>query len=159
MLFWFLLYNKGASLAAQLVKHLPSMWETWVQFLGWEDPLEEGMATHSSILAWRIPMDRGVWPAQQSDSVIHIHIRSYSFPLWFATGYWIYFLVLQNGTLLFIHEWMLFIHPVYDSLHLLIPKLLIHLSPTPSLPWQPQLCSLWLWVCFCFINMFICVVF
>ena len=39
------------------------MQETWVQSLGWEDPLEEGMATHSSILAWRIPMDKGVWRA------------------------------------------------------------------------------------------------
>ena len=39
------------------------MLETWVQFLGWEDPLEEGMATHSSILAWRIAMDRGAWQA------------------------------------------------------------------------------------------------
>ena len=37
------------------------MRETWVQSLGWEDPLEEGMATHSTILAWRIPMDRGAW--------------------------------------------------------------------------------------------------
>ena len=37
--------------------------ETWVQFLGWEDPLEEGMATHSGILAWRIPIDRGAWQA------------------------------------------------------------------------------------------------
>ena len=37
------------------------MWETWVQSLGWEDPLEEGMAIHSSTLAWRIPMDRGAW--------------------------------------------------------------------------------------------------
>ena len=45
----------GASLIAQLVKNLPAMWETWVQSLGWEDPLEEGMATHSSILAWRVP--------------------------------------------------------------------------------------------------------
>ena len=44
-----------ASLVAQLVNNLPAMWETWVQSLGWEDPLEEGMATHSSILAWRIP--------------------------------------------------------------------------------------------------------
>ena len=44
-----------ASLVAQLVKNVPAMWETWVQSLGWEDPLEEGMATHSSILAWRIP--------------------------------------------------------------------------------------------------------
>ena len=39
----------------QMVKNLPTMQETWVQFLGWEDPLEKGMATHSSILAWRIP--------------------------------------------------------------------------------------------------------
>ena len=43
------------SLVVQMVKNLPAMWETWIQSLGWEDPLEEGMATHSSILAWRIP--------------------------------------------------------------------------------------------------------
>ena len=52
-----------ASLVAQMVKNPPATWETWVQFLGWEDPLEEGMATHSSVLAWRIPMDRGTWGA------------------------------------------------------------------------------------------------
>ena len=44
-----------ASLIAQLVKNLPAMWETWVRSLGWEDPLEKGVATHSSILAWKIP--------------------------------------------------------------------------------------------------------
>ena len=44
-----------ASPVAQTVKNPPAMQETWVQFLGWEDPLEKGMATHSSILAWRIP--------------------------------------------------------------------------------------------------------
>ena len=44
-----------ASLVAHLVKNPPTMWETWVRSLGWEDPLEEGMATHSSILAWRLP--------------------------------------------------------------------------------------------------------
>ena len=44
-----------ASLVAQLVKNPPSMQETWVWSLGWEDPLEKGKATHSSILAWRIP--------------------------------------------------------------------------------------------------------
>ena len=49
------------SLVAQRVKYLPAMWDTWVQSLGWDDPLEEGMAAHSSILAWRIPMDRGAW--------------------------------------------------------------------------------------------------
>ena len=46
-----------------MLKRLPPMRETCVQSLGWEDALEEGMATHSSILAWRIPMDRGAWQA------------------------------------------------------------------------------------------------
>ena len=50
-----------ASLLAQTVKNPPAMRETWVPSLGWEDPLEEGMATHSSILTWKIPMDRGTW--------------------------------------------------------------------------------------------------
>ena len=50
-----LIILKRASLVAQLVKNLLAMWETWVQSLGWEDPLEKGKATHSSILAWRIP--------------------------------------------------------------------------------------------------------
>ena len=45
----------GGFPVAQLVKNLPAMWETWVQSLGWEDPLEKRKATHSSILAWRIP--------------------------------------------------------------------------------------------------------
>ena len=47
-------------MVAQAVKNPPAMRATWVQSLGWEDPLEEGMATHSPVLAWRIPMDRGV---------------------------------------------------------------------------------------------------
>ena len=59
-----------------MVKNLPGMQETWVQSLGWEDPLKEGMAIHSSILAWRIPMDRGArwanvrgvtWASQELD--------------------------------------------------------------------------------------------
>ena len=58
-----LLQCSWVSLVAQMVKNLPAMWETWVQCLGWEDPLEEGMATYSGVLAWRIPMDRGVWRA------------------------------------------------------------------------------------------------
>ena len=49
----------GASLMAQMAKNLPAMRETWVRFPSWEGPLEEGMAAHSSILAWRMPMDRG----------------------------------------------------------------------------------------------------
>ena len=47
--------EEWASLVAQLVKNPPAMWETWVRPLGWEDPLEKGKATHSSILTWRIP--------------------------------------------------------------------------------------------------------
>ena len=50
-----------ASLVAQTVKNPPAMQETWVWSLGWEDSLEEDMATHSSILAWRSPMNRGTW--------------------------------------------------------------------------------------------------
>ena len=51
----------GGSLEAQLVKNLSTMRETWVWSLGWEDPLEKAIATHSSILAWRISMDRRAW--------------------------------------------------------------------------------------------------
>ena len=52
-----------ASLATQMVKNLPAMRETWVRSLDWEDPLEEGMITHSSILVWIIPIDKGAWQA------------------------------------------------------------------------------------------------
>ena len=45
----------GASLVAQMVKHLPAMWGTWIRSLGWEDPLEKAMAPDSSTLAWKIP--------------------------------------------------------------------------------------------------------
>ena len=54
-----MLYILCASQVTQMVKNLPAMQETWVRSLGWEDPLKEGLATHSSILAWRIPVDRG----------------------------------------------------------------------------------------------------
>ena len=60
-----------ASLVAQSVKNLPAMRETWVRSLGCEDPLEEGMTTHSSILAWRIPKDRGAcgpWGCKELDT-------------------------------------------------------------------------------------------
>ena len=55
-----------------MVKNPPAMQETWVGSLGWEDPLEEGMATHYNILAWRIPMDRGAWWA-----TIHVVAKSW----------------------------------------------------------------------------------
>ena len=59
-----------------MVQNLPAMWETRVQSLGQEDPLEKGMATHSGILAWRIPKDRGAWRATvhgvaESDTTKH----------------------------------------------------------------------------------------
>ena len=50
-----------ASLVAQTVKNLPAMQQTWVRFLGWDDSLKRGMATHSSVLTWRNAMDRGAW--------------------------------------------------------------------------------------------------
>ena len=56
-----------ASLVAQLVKNLPAMWETWTGSLGWEEPLEKGKATHSSILAWRIAWT--VWGRKESDTI------------------------------------------------------------------------------------------
>ena len=55
------LKKKKTFLVTQTVKNPPAMQETWVQSLGWEDPLEESMAIHSSILARRIPMDRRAW--------------------------------------------------------------------------------------------------
>ena len=57
-----ILHHFMASLVAQMIKNLPALWETWVQFLGQGDPLEKDMATPSSILAWRIPQT-GAWTA------------------------------------------------------------------------------------------------
>ena len=63
-----------ASLVAQLVKNLPAMQETWVRSLGWEDNLEKGKATHSSILAWRIPWT--VWSmGSQSDTTEQLSLH------------------------------------------------------------------------------------
>ena len=75
-----------ASLVAEIVKNLPAMQETQVQSLGWEDPLEEGTTTHSSILAWRSPWMRSLsgyspWSCKESDMIeqlTHIHIQSKS---------------------------------------------------------------------------------
>ena len=65
-----------AYLVAQRLKHLPAMPETWVQFLGWEDPLEREMATHSSILAWRIPqMSPGGHKELDVTKVLNFHFH------------------------------------------------------------------------------------
>ena len=60
--------NLGAFLVAQLVKNPPAMWETWVWSLGWEDPLEKGKATHSSILVRRIPWPYSPWGQKELDT-------------------------------------------------------------------------------------------
>ena len=57
------LQYSSAYLVAQMVKNPPAMWETWVQSLDWEDLLEESLTTHSSIVAWRILMNREAWQA------------------------------------------------------------------------------------------------
>ena len=66
-----------ASLVAPLVYNLPAMWEIWVRSLGWEDPLEKGKATHSSILAWRIPWItvHGIAKSQTQLSDFHLGYR------------------------------------------------------------------------------------
>ena len=77
-----------ASLVAQLVKSLPAMWEIWVQFLGWEDLLEKGKATQSSILTWRIPWT--VWSIGSQRvghdwvtfTSLHIAVKMNYFNLW-----------------------------------------------------------------------------
>ena len=55
--------KNNENLVAQMIKNPPAVQETWIRSLVWEDPLEEGMATYSSILAWRIPVDRRAWQA------------------------------------------------------------------------------------------------
>ena len=69
-----------ASLVVQLVKSPPTMQETWVQSLGWEDPLEKGAATHFSILAWRTV--HGVTKSQSQLSDFHLRILSFSPSFW-----------------------------------------------------------------------------
>ena len=80
-----------ASLVAQTVKNPPAIQEIWVQFLGCEDPLEEDRAIHSSILAWRIPTDRGAWRATvhriaESDTTEGLntaHVYTYTYIFFF----------------------------------------------------------------------------
>ena len=88
-------YVDWASLVTQTVKNPPAMQETWVRSLGWEDPPEEGMATHSCILAWRIPTDRGAWQAKSMgwQRVGHDWATKYILDVFFFFKYlFIYFL-------------------------------------------------------------------
>ena len=77
------MYLSGASLVAQMVKNLPAMQETWVQYLGGEDPLEKEMTAHSSIFAWRIPwteepgglQSKGIKELDRNKQLTHTHIH------------------------------------------------------------------------------------
>ena len=84
------------SMEAQRVKNPPAMQKTWVWSLGQEDPLEVGMATHYSILAWRIPVDRGAWQSTR-DRVAKSQRR-----LRTAHDTWILFKILNNWFFLYI---------------------------------------------------------
>ena len=73
----------NSSLVAQTVKNPPPLWETWDQSLGWENPLEEGMATHASILAWRIPWTRSLaycspWGQKESNMTEGLSTHTHS---------------------------------------------------------------------------------
>ena len=96
----YLIQYSWTSLVAQLVKNQPVMQEkeTWVWSLGWEDPLEEGMATHSNILPWRIPMDRGAWQA-----TVHGVTKSRTQLSWLSTAQHVY-LVSSFPTQIFNHN-------------------------------------------------------
>ena len=102
------------SLVAQMVKNPPAMRETWVQSLVWEDPLEEGVATHFSILAWRIPMDRGAWRApwghKESDTTEwQSKAQTSSFQLSYILNYWV--VSIFQGW----HQWLLLLREYKKS--------------------------------------------
>ena len=79
--------KQRAFLVSQMVKNLPAMWKTWVRFLGWKDPLEKEVITHSSILAWRIPWTEesgGLQSMglQESDTTEWLHFHFFTFMHW-----------------------------------------------------------------------------
>ena len=128
---------------AQMVKNLPAMRKTWFWSLGWEDPLEEGMATHCSILVWRIPMDRWAWWAtvlgvtksrtRLSDQA-HIHLTR----LWSPPDQKIPLLKLLMSIKVLIDPFMYYCCSVAKSCLTLWDPINTRLS-CPSLP--PRVCS------------------
>ena len=81
-----------ASLVAQTVKNLPAVPEIWVWSLGWKDPLEEDMATHSIVFTWKIAMDRGAWRAtvhgatKSRTQLSGFHFHFFHFQVWYRTN-------------------------------------------------------------------------
>ena len=125
---------------------LPAVWETWVWSLGWEDPLEEIMATHSSVLAWRIPWteEPGRLQSVGSQRVGHnwasnTHTHT---PFIVIVRYWLYSVLLHSISL-----WLILFIVVYTSS---FPTAVVHLL-SPSSYWYPGVCSLYPWVCFLFV--------
>ena len=98
-----------------MVKDPPAMWETWIQSLGWEDSLEEGMATHSRILAWRTPMDKSLagyspWDCKRNKAKLH---SVPSVLCWHAAyaekGYWQIFKNISDRIeAIRIHRWFFY---------------------------------------------------
>ena len=107
------MYLSWASLVAQMVKTPPAVQETWVQSLGWEDPLEKGMAPHSSILAWRIPWteEPGGLQSMGSQRVRHNWVTT--------TSSSIHKLLHQNFPKI---RWKLLLMPHYSSCMAWIPN-------------------------------------
>ena len=102
-----------ASLLAQLVKNLPAMQETLVQFSGWEDPLEKGTATHSSILAWRIPWTVQSMGSQRAGHYWVTFTFAHCLLLSFCLSNWVLSFII------FLSSSLQFLVPVYSNQHFL----------------------------------------
>ena len=102
--------STGASLVAQRLKCLPAMWETWVRSLGQEDPLEKEMATHSSILAWRIPWreEHGRLQSMELQRVGHDFTFTFTFSHWSAQAFTVRGWTSEPGTGLVLSDCRLF---------------------------------------------------
>ena len=96
-----------------MVKNLPAMQETQVWSLGWEDPLQKGKATHSSILAWRIPWTEEPWGHKESDTtewwILSLSKFSEGFLILLRSGQRLELTIFQKFYIFFIFEYMLFL--------------------------------------------------
>ena len=115
---------------AQMVKNPPAMSKTWVRSLGWEDPLEEGMATHSSILAWSVSMDRGAWWAtlhgSQRDTTERLstpQVSSYILPLFIFPTFWPVILALPLGS--WVYTYSLLLHDSFFGWKMTVFEVLV----------------------------------